>query len=86
MSKSTGGNVQHTHDTTKEKQGGVGCVLVRKHSTPEAGKRLCAWFNTREGCSMPPGQCKGEHRDAASNKEKKMITNFLKAHPDRHPK
>jgi hypothetical protein len=55
-------------------------------STPKAGKRLCAWFNTREGCSMPSGQCKGEHRDAASNKEKKMITNFLKTHPDRHPK
>jgi len=30
VSKPTGGNVQHTHDTTKEKQGDVGCVLVRK--------------------------------------------------------
>jgi hypothetical protein len=51
---------------------------------PKAGKRLCAWFNTAEGCSMSPGQCRGDHREASTNKEKKMIANFLKSHPDRH--
>ncbi len=55
-------------------------------ASPKAGKRLCAWFNTAEGCSMSPGQCRGDHRDASTNKEKKMLSNFLKSHPDRHPK
>jgi hypothetical protein len=55
-------------------------------SSPKAGKRLCTWFNTREGCLKTASECRGDHRDASTAAEKKMMKQFLKNHPDRNPK
>jgi hypothetical protein len=55
-------------------------------SSPKAGKRLCTWYNTREGCLKTASECRGDHRDASTAAEKKMMKQFLKNHPDRNPK
>ncbi len=54
--------------------------------SPKAGKRLCTWYNTREGCLKTASECRGDHRDASTAAEKKMMRQFLTNHPDRHPK